>query len=366
MGKNAVRIKDIAAKANVSVGTVDRVLHNRGRVSAEVQRKVLRMMEELAYEPNLIARTLGSNRTYELAALQPDHTLDPYWQDPWEGVEKAARELQPYGINLTIYPYDMTRVASFLEQAALATQARPDGILIAPLFYREALAFFEQWQQLAIPYVLFNTCIAEVAALSYVGQDSYQSGFLAGKLVQLGQAQPGTYLVAHIAEDIANSAHITQKERGFRDYFAQLAPPQADAGPAPNHGRSPYLVLSVELPDPAEPSFARQLARLLDDEARQLRGIFVSTSKAYEIAPYLQAYRREDVRLVGYDLLPRNIHYLNEGVIDFLINQNPKEQGYWGIHALADRLTFKKEVAPLKYLPLDIIARENLRYYVAQ
>ncbi len=40
MGKNAVRIKDIAAKANVSIGTVDRVLHNRGRVSEEVRQKV--------------------------------------------------------------------------------------------------------------------------------------------------------------------------------------------------------------------------------------------------------------------------------------------------------------------------------------
>ena len=366
MGKNAVRIKDIAAKANVSVGTVDRVLHNRGRVSEEVRRKVLRMMDELAYEPNMIARTLGSNRTYELAAIQPDHTLDPYWQDPWEGVAKAARELKPYGVNLTVYSYNMTQVASFLEQAELATQARPDGILIAPLFYRESLVFFEQWQQLAIPYVLFNTYIAEVPALSYVGQDSYQSGFLAGKLAQLGQPQPGTYLIAHIAEDIANSAHITQKERGFRDYFAQLATPRAEGGPAPDHGKSPYTILSAELPDPAEPSFARQLDRLLDDDEQQLRGIFVSTSKAYEIAPYLQAYRRENIRLVGYDLLPKNIHYLNEGVIDFLINQNPKEQGYWGIFALADLLAFKKEVAPLKYLPLDIIARENLRYYVDQ
>ena len=67
---------------------------------------------------------------------------------------------------------------------------------------------------------------------------------------------------------------------------------------------------------------------------------------------------------MGYDLLEHNIRFLNEGVIDFLINQNPKKQGYRGIYALADALVFKKEVAPLKYLPLDIITRENLEYYV--
>ena len=362
MDKNAVRIKDIAAKANVSVGTVDRVLHNRGRVSEEVRQKVLAIMQELNYEPNMIARTLGSNRTYQLAALQPDHTLDPYWQAPWDGIEKAARELKQYGINVTTYPYDLTEVASFGAQAEAATQARPDGILIAPLFYRESLAFFARWQQLAIPFVLFNTYIAELPALSYVGQDSYQSGYLAGKLVQMGQPQPSTFLITHIAEDLTNSVHITQKERGFRDYFAQFAA-DPDEPAAVERSRNPYTILSAELPNPADPSFARLLDRLLDEEP-QLRGIFVSTSKAYEIAPYLQAYHREDVRLVGYDLLERNIHFLREGVIDFLINQNPKKQGYRGIYALADLLVFKKEVTPIKYLPLDIITKENLQYYL--
>jgi len=357
MKKNAVRIKDIAAKANVSVGTVDRVLHNRGRVAEDVRQKVLLMMKELEYEPNMIARTLGSNRTYQLAALLPDHTLDPYWQAPWNGIEKAARELKQYGVDIVVYSYNLTQVDSFRTQAEAATQAHPDGVLIAPLFYRESLAFFEQWHKQGIPYVLFNTYISELQSLSYIGQDSYQSGFLAGKLVQFGHSQPGTFLIAHIAEDIANSVHITQKERGFRDYFAQLPPAPSEAEPA-------YKILSIDLPHPAEPSFARQLNRLLDEEQTQLKGIFVSTSKAYEIAPYLQAYRREDVRLVGYDLLEKNIHFLNEGVIDFLINQNPKKQGYRGIYALADLLIFKKEVLPLKYLPLDIITKENLQYYL--
>jgi LacI family transcriptional regulator len=70
-----------------------------------------------------------------------------------------------------------------------------------------------------------------------------------------------------------------------------------------------------------------------------------------------------DVKLVGYDLLQPNLDYLNTGGISFLINQNPKGQGYWGIHQLTDHLVFKKEVAELKYLPLDVVTRENAAYY---
>src|SRR5579872_2375674 len=68
----AVRIKDIAEKAGVSTGTVDRVLHKRGKVAPDVERRVLRVLNDMNYEPNLIARALGSNKTYKIAALIPD------------------------------------------------------------------------------------------------------------------------------------------------------------------------------------------------------------------------------------------------------------------------------------------------------
>jgi len=48
-----IRIKDVALKANVSTGTVDRVIHNRGRVAKDVKERVLKIIKKLNYEPNL-------------------------------------------------------------------------------------------------------------------------------------------------------------------------------------------------------------------------------------------------------------------------------------------------------------------------
>ena len=47
--KKKIRIKDIAQLANVSVGTVDRVLHNRGNVNEEKWEKVMKIINELSY-----------------------------------------------------------------------------------------------------------------------------------------------------------------------------------------------------------------------------------------------------------------------------------------------------------------------------
>lgn len=347
-----VRIKDIAKKANVSTGTVDRVLHNRGRVSEEVRQNVLKIARELNYEPNLHARALVSNRSYKIAALIPDPAIDDYWQAPRIGVEKAEKELRQYGLNVVQFVFDPRSVPSFKEVADKVTETGFDGILIAPIFYRETLSYFSRWKKLSIPFILFNTHIPDYEPLSYIGQDSYQSGLLAGKLLHLGQSAAATFLVAHIDEDVLNSSHLIKKEQGFVDYFSQSSSPEL------------YKVIQADLKNCSDKNVcAQQLDRLLTENPA-ISGIFVTNSKASNIAEYLFTKKIDNIRLIGYDLMERNLDFLNKGVIEFLINQNPKGQGYHGIYALADHLIFKKKVNPIKYLPLDIITKENLHYYI--
>ena len=346
-----IRIKDIAIKANVSTGTVDRVLHNRGNVNEKVKEKVLKIISEMKYEPNFIARALGSNKTYHLAALIPDHALDSYWLAPKSGIEKAEKDLGKFGVQVHQFVFDPFSVPSFIKVAQEITKSNPDGILLSPIFYREVLPFFETWKKEGIPFVLFNTQIAEFDPLSYIGQDSYQSGFLAAKMIHYGLQQPASILIAHIDEEISNAAHLLKKEQGFRNYFLH------------NNLSDRYNIIKTELKRSDITSFKTQLNEIFETTP-DLRAVFVTTSKAHEIAKYAEQHADHPVVIVGYDLLPQNLYYLNKGSISFLINQNPKGQGYWGINQLVDHLVFKKEVAPIKFLPLDIVTKENLNYYI--
>lgn len=349
--KSIVRIKDIAHKAEVSTGTVDRVLHNRGRVSEDVKERVLKIAKELNYQPNLHARALVSKRNYSIAALIPDPSRDEYWRDPQIGIEKAENELHQYGVSITQHIFNQFDVNTFRTEAAKISESNYDGILVAPVFYRESLSFLNKWKRKGIPFNLFNTHIPDYEPLAYIGQDSYQSGVLAAKLLHYGHQSPAKFVVAHIDEDVPNSSHLIKKEQGFIDYFEQFVP----------HS---FSILHAELDDSNnERSFAKQMDKLIK-ETPDINGIFVTTSKAFAIAKYLDDNQLRNIRLIGYDLLQKNLDYLDAGLINFLINQNPKGQGYYGIQLLIDHLIFKKEINPIKYLPLDIITKENLHYYI--
>jgi LacI family transcriptional regulator len=350
MKRPNIRIKDIAERAKVSTGTVDRVIHNRGRVAPDVEGRVLRILRDMNYEPNLIARALGSNKEYRIAALIPDPEFNPYWFGPKIGIEKAEAGARQYGVTIQQYAFNPYMVGSFMHRARQVSMSGADGILVSPIFYNEAMPFLADWKAQNIPFVLFNTQIQDSGALSYVGQDSYQSGILAAKIIHYGQAPHSTILVLHIDEEISNAPHLIKKKQGFWDYFKQ------------NGLDEQYHITRAELERSDLPGFADALGNIIE-KTPNLQSIYVTTSNVYKIASYLEKKNITNIKLVGYDLLPQNMHYLNNGNVSFLINQNPEGQGYWGIQQLINHLVFKKEVPELKYLPLDVVTKENASYY---
>ncbi len=351
MTKKAIRIKDIAKTAGVSVGTVDRVLHNRGKVSEKALKKVSAALNKSEYRPNLIARTLGSNKEYKIIVLLPNHEQDPYWALVYKGIVQSKHEWSHYGVHISTYGFDLEQKNSFVEVSRKVIKAKPDGILVAPIFYNETLPFFEIIQKKGIPFTLFNTNITESNALSFIGQDLYQSGRVAAELLCIGQSGTATFGVLHVDEDLDDSVHLLQKEKGFRDYVNEFYPVKSS-------------IESLNRTSSSDFSFKKKLATLLNKP--DLKGIFVSTSRGAETAAsFLKSHGKNGIRLVGYDLLSKNIEYLELGIIDFLIHQKPEQQAFEGISCLANHLIFKKEIKPINLFPLEVITRQNLASYLA-
>ncbi|HTJ48327.1 MAG TPA: substrate-binding domain-containing protein [Cyclobacteriaceae bacterium] len=348
MGKK-IRIKDIAKLAQVSVGTVDRVIHNRGEVASESYQKVMDILQKTGYQPNLLARTLGSNKEFKIAALMPNPLQDEYWAQSNEGLKQAQVEWAEYGVHIKTFPFDLYGKETFVAAAKELLSTTPDAVLTAPIFYQEATSFFEQCEKLKIPFVVVNNNIENQALLSFVGQDLYQSGQLGAELIHLNNPEPGTYAILHVYDDVHNSIHLSEKEKGFKAYFE-------------SQGNN-FKVVSLDLNYTHETTLENELTDLLSNAT--LKGILVTTSKGASIVSKLIEQKgKNGVRLVAYDLLQENLHYLKSGIIDFLINQNSKRQAFIGIGQLVNHLLFKKNVAAQYLFPLEIISRKNLKSYL--
>lgn len=350
MNSKNVRIKDIAEMAGVSVGTVDRVIHKRGKVSQEALDKIMAVLKKTGYKPNLLARTLGSNKKYFIAALVPDPSLDEYWQHSVLGIEDAQHEWSQYNIGIKTFYYDLYDKTSFEKTAKTLLEANPDAILTSPIFHHEAVDFFKNINGKSIPYVFFNSNIPEAKPLSFIGQNFYQSGKLGAELLDISTQAIGNYAILHVYEDIHNSVHLAQKEKGFVDYFNEKK-------------NKDIKVLTLDYSNPDNDALEKDLNNLLSEH--KINGLFVSTSKgAHLTASFLEKIGKREIRLVGYDLLKENIEYLKKGTIDFLIHQNPRRMASLGIGYLANHLLFKKESPAEDLFPLEIITRQNLQSFL--
>ena len=76
-----ITIKDIAQKTHVSIGTVDRVLHGRGRVAKKTEEKILALVKKTGYKTNIHGRNLVLKKTFHFGIIMPQAGQDScYWE----------------------------------------------------------------------------------------------------------------------------------------------------------------------------------------------------------------------------------------------------------------------------------------------
>ena len=118
-------IKDVAALANVSVTTVSRVLNKRGYISQETYQKVYDAMKQLDYQPNQLARSLYSQRTYFIGLLVPDIS-HPFFAEMAHRIETLLFD-HGYKVILCNTQKNDTREQDYLN---MLRQNKVDGAIV--------------------------------------------------------------------------------------------------------------------------------------------------------------------------------------------------------------------------------------------
>ena len=342
-------IKDIAQLAGVSKGTVDRVIHNRGKVSKHAFDKVNKLLKEIEYQPNPIARNLKNNKVYNICVLLPDPEKDKYWEPCVDGIEEAVQEFLHFGVTINVILFNPFDKKNFEKQSVVALKSNADGVLLVPLFQKESLVFIRECEKVDVAYYLFNNDIEKSEMQGFVGQDLYVSGRVGARLIHKSLNNKATVAIIHIDEIFKNATHMQEKEKGFRDYFNELKDDN-------------FEITTYKLKHRNFDNLKKTVKYFIDTHP-EISGAFVTNSKIHLLAALLKENNSERC-IVGYDLLSENMEYLESGVIDFLIHQNPKRQAYLGLVFLIEHFLFDKDIPEKRFLPIDIINSENVSTYL--
>ena len=345
------RIKDIARMAGVSIGTIDRVIHDRGEVAEQTRELVKRILRETNYSPNLMAQALKSKKRVHLVTLLPAATEDnSFWKKHGTGMTRALEELDPFPVALSQITFDIQSEKDFVTKTGIVLDLKPDGVLLAPIFNSESIAFCSDLQKANIPFVFIDGYIENTGYLAYIGEDVFQSGRVAGQLTDMITPENNDILVVNIAKNVHNVHHLEKRTEGFLSFFN-------------NTGKNKGKKIILNIPDPLR----KVIQSSIDDAFRLNPGIssiFITGSRSYLIAPYLEKKGINSINLIGYDLTDSNVKFLKSGITRFLIGQRPEEQTYKGIKKLFDYLSLHRMPDQIEYLPVDIVTSENVDFFI--
>ncbi|MHA1575081.1 MAG: substrate-binding domain-containing protein [Alphaproteobacteria bacterium] len=340
-----VTIKKIAELAKVSRGTVDRIINERGNYSETAEKKVRKVLKKVDYKPNIIARSLVSKKTITFGVFMPESKQDEkYWELPEFGIKKAEKELGIYKVKIVYFRYNKNSKTSFKNSfdKILNKKNGIDGLLIAPAMSEFTKKEFVKKIPDEIPYVFFDSYVPNTNCISYIGQDSLQSGTLAAKLMNLMICDKGTIGIIRM---VPKDYHIDDRIKSFSSYFK---------------GNNKNKINSYEINGT---TFDKLLQKMFDENAG-LKGIFVPSAGAEKIVDYIKKNKiKRKIYIIGYDLTVRNKSFLRNGDIDFLLSQRPEIQGYEGIMTLFKYVVLKEKVKEMQIIPIDILTKENLKNY---
>lgn len=355
--KRSARFIEIAAAAGVSIATVNRVLNERGSVSAETRGKVIAAAKQLGVPRVLPDPRHGLTRFDVILAQSPT----PYFGRLERALQRSAQMLDA---RIVIHRH---RVDAQDEVQLLATIGQPrhrrDGLMVALHDSPAVRAALRAQVERGIPVVTLMSPIGDVPGLRYAGIDNLGAGRTAGHfMARLAQAEagaeaPGSVLM--LTHSLSYRAHAERVD-GCLQVLRQQRP----------HWRVGPALECLDDPDRTGLAVRRAL-QAARSQGLPLLGIYQSGAGSEGIAHALQAAlaqgqqapraRPGPITWIGHELSDEHRSWLSEGLLDLVIDQDPDGQIVAGLHHLLHAAGYVEQPARDEPVEFRLFCAENLR-----
>ena len=335
-------IKQIAEKAGVSRGTVDRVLNNRSGVNEETARRVLEIARLLYYKPNKAGKALAAQKNKFLIGIIVFSRKNPYFDDVIRGFEEKAEELTFYGLEILIKRVPYNHEAQ-IDAINACVESGVNGIIITPYNDESVISLLNKLIADGIPVITVNSDAEKVNSLAYVGSDYYKSGRASAALMDM--MSTGSMNVGIILGDSNILCH-SQRYLGFTSRL---------------NGINRFNIITVkENFDDDLKSF--EIVSSMLREHPEINALYFTAAGVYGGCKAIKELDRSDILVITHDDVPTTVDMLKEGLITATICQQPRWQGAKSLELMYNYLN-DPEILKFKkyfYAELNIKISETL------
>lgn len=335
----ALTTKDVAQRAGVSQATVSRVLNNHHYVNEETRKKVLQAIEELDYQPNLLARSMALQKTNALGLVVSDLT-NPFYGEIAKSIIIRAKK---FGYDVIICnpegegeDQDQDQQSTYLD---FLQQRRVDGIIFTSVKFKDKTV--ERLINSNFPCVFCNRRL-KLKKASFISSDNKKGARMAVEhIIALGHKRIGF---------ISGPSHFSTALERFEGYMEVIN----------ENG------LAVDNQLVKQGHFNQQYAYVATKEMLNIShpptGLFVSNDlmalAAMEAVLDSGLRIPEDIALVGYDDIDISRH---RKIQLTTVAQQKEKMGQLAVDEMLDMLS--KDTTQLKpahiYLEPKLIIRET-------
>jgi len=346
-----VTIIDVARLAGVSKGTVDRVLHNRGEVSAKSAEKVREAIAALDFHPNVHASFLSSRKPRVIACLTPFYKKGEFWEKVHDGLVEGGLAAAEDNVCLKFFFYNQYDLENFNLAAEELLKSRPDGVILPTLFKDATFEFVGRLSAAGIPYVFVDTKVEDDSGyLAFIGMPRRDSGALCAALLTEQVKEVKDILIVRIKRDSEGRSDPTARRReGFLNYIKEHFP-EAE-------------IFNVFIDPSDDASIRSEMTRFFSEHA-QTRFVVMFNSRLHLLRQILADFPLEERRVIGFDDLPENLAMLKSGLASIIIAQHIEVQCKKAVEILSNYiLTQKLPSLPDNYTHIDILTKYNIENY---
>ncbi len=312
----------IAEIAGVSRATVERVINNRGDVSAATRKRVLDIIQEMNYRPNRAGKTLAIRQKNLKIGCIIVRADNPFYSELNSGIQEKAEEFKSYGFEVIVESAEFCAEAQ-IEKIDELLEKQICALVIQPTIEPALVDKLKEVEKLKIPIVTVNTDLPDYhSPFCYVGNDFYLCGKTAANLMAM---ITGNSCCIGIVTGFFNAKSHADRVEGFRDYIRDI-PGMSVAAVAENQDdeMESYYVTKTMLNEHPEINAMFLVAGGVHGAGNAIRQI-------------MQTQHRK-IKTISFDDVPTTKALVREGIIAATICQQPVRQGKMALSVLFDYL----------------------------